>query len=132
MCHLNLECNYIILIKQTNLKLLMILASKLGDRIQDAVGKAMDPMVNKMDEYKKMGEDYLKGIKEISQNITKDVGAAGEVLMHSDRLDILSTTLGDLSNKFQQSSQQFETDITSTLKGVKDSIVGVEVLRKVQ
>ena len=45
----------------------------------------MDPMVNKMDEItKKMGEDYLKGIKEISQNITKDVqGAAGEVLMHS-------------------------------------------------
>ena len=49
------------------------LASKLGDRIQDAVGKAMDPMVNKMDEITKMGEDYLKGIKEISQNITKDV-----------------------------------------------------------
>ena len=43
----------------------------------------------------------------------------------TDRLDILSTTLGDLSNKFQQSSQQFETDMTSTLKGVKDSIVEV-------
>ena len=104
------------------------LAAKLGDRIQAAVGNAMNPVADKLGEMaEKMGQDNLDAIREISQNITENVqGAAGDSLNAlTDRLDLLSTTLGDLSSKFEKSSKQFETDINSTLIGVKDSIIEV-------
>ena len=110
------------------------LAAKLGDRIQAAVGKAMNPVADKLGEMaEKMGQDNLDAIREISQNITENVqGAAGDSLNAlTDRLDLLSTTLGDLSSKFEKSSKQFETDINSTLIGVKDSIIEVvDTLKK--
>ena len=101
------------------------LAMKLGDHIQTAVSSAMDPVVKQLTSMgENMGQNNLKAMQEIGDAIAKNVqGAAGDSLNHlSDRLDSLTTVLGDMSSNLSQSTSEFENDIANALTSMKSGL----------
>ncbi len=101
------------------------LAMKLGDHIQNAVSSAMNPVVEKLDSMgQNMGQNNIDAMREIGDAIAKNVqGAAGDSLSHlSDRLDGLTTVLGDMSANLSQSTSEFENDIASALTSMKSGL----------
>jgi len=101
------------------------LAMKLGDHIQTAVSSAMNPVVEKLTSMgENMGQNNLEAMREIGDAIAKNVqGAAGESLGHlSDRLDSLTTVLGDMSTNLSKSTSEFENDIASALTSMKSGL----------
>ena len=98
------------------------LAMKLGSHIREAVSDAMNPVVEKLTNMgENMGQNNLEAMQGIGEAIAKNVqGAAGESLGHlSDRLDSLTTVLGDMATNLSKSTGQFEADIASSLEGMK-------------
>ena len=98
------------------------LAMKLGDHIQNAVSSAMNPVVEKLDTMgQNMGQNNIEAMREIGDAIAKNVqGAAGDSLSHlSDRLDGLTTVLGDMSANLSKSTSEFENDIANALTSMK-------------
>lgn len=101
------------------------LAMKLGDHIQNAVSSAMNPVVEKLDSMgQNMGQNNIDAMREIGDAIAKNVqGAAGDSLSHlSDRLDGLTTVLGDMSANLSKSTSEFENDIASALASMKSGL----------
>ena len=98
------------------------LAMKLGDHIKGAVSEAMTPMVKELSNMSEnMGQNNLDAMREIGEAIAKNVqGAAGDSLGHlSDRLDVLTTVLGDMAANLTKSTGQFESDIAASLSSMK-------------
>ena len=112
-------------LKEQNLQLQQFntdLAMKLGGHIKDAVTDAMSPVVDTLtDMGKNMGQNNIDAMKEIGETIAKNVqGAAGDSLGHlSDRLDGLTTVLGDMAANLTKSTGQFENDIANSLASMK-------------
>ncbi len=101
------------------------LAMKLGDHIQNAVSSAMNPVVEKLDSMgQNMGQNNIDAMREIGDAIAQNVqGAAGDSLSHlSDRLDGLTTVLGDMSANLSQSTSEFENDVASALTSMKSGL----------
>ncbi|ADE38421.1 anti-phage ZorAB system protein ZorA [Candidatus Puniceispirillum marinum] len=101
------------------------LAMKLGDHIETAVTSAMSPVVDKLSSMgENMGQSNIKAMQEIGDAIAKNVqGAAGESLGHlSDRLDNLTTVLGDMSSNLSKSTSEFENDIANALTSMKSGL----------
>jgi ABC-type transporter Mla subunit MlaD len=101
------------------------LAMKLGDHIKTAVSSAMTPVVEKLTSMgENMGQNNIEAMREIGDAIAKNVqGAAGESLGHlSDRLDSLTTVLGDMSANLSKSSSEFENDIANALTSMKSGL----------
>jgi hypothetical protein len=104
------------------------LAMKLGEHIQSAVSTAMTPVVEQLNEMgSNLGQNNLEAMKEIGDTIAKNVqGAAGESLGHlSDRLDGLTTVLGDMASNLSNSTGQFESDIAVALDRMKTGMVSL-------
>lgn len=101
------------------------LAMKLGDHIENAVSTAMNPVVEKLTSMgENMGQNNMKAMQEIGDAIAKNVqGAAGDSLSHlSDRLDSLTTVLGDMSSNLSKSTSEFENDIANALTSMKSGL----------
>jgi uncharacterized phage infection (PIP) family protein YhgE len=104
------------------------LAMKLGEHIQSAVSTAMTPVVEQLSEMSgNLGQNNIEAMKEIGDTIAKNVqGAAGESLGHlSDRLDTLTTVLGDMASNLSNSTGQFESDIAGALDSMKTGMVSL-------
>ena len=95
------------------------LAIALGKHMEEAVSKAMSPVVEELTAMgKNMGQDNVNAIKEIGEAVVQNVqGAAGESLGHlSENLGELVKVLGGMPASLKKSTEKFEAGVESALK----------------